>query len=324
MSLTEERKTYKPFKYPWAYDFWKKQQQVHWLPEEVPLGDDIRDYNARLTDGERNVIIQTFRMFTQSDAEILNCYHQHYMHHFKPTEIKMMLTSFSNMETIHVAAYSHLLDQLGLPEVEYSAFLKYKQMKDKFDWLHSFDPNGTPLDIAASMAAFSGATEGMSLFASFAILLNFPRHNKMMGMGDIISWSVRDESLHCEGIAKLYKTYVSENTATIDRKVLSERIVEIFEQAVANEDACIDLTFEMGPIEGLTAEELKQYIRSIANLRLKQLGEKKLYKVKDKSVEKWMTEMLNAPEFGNFFETRVTEYSKAATEGDWEDAYDFG
>jgi ribonucleoside-diphosphate reductase beta chain len=320
LPLDKERLVYKPFEYEFAYKYWKLQQQSHWLPEEATLGDDVRDYKTRLTNAERNLITQIFRFFTQSDIEIGNCYHKHYMKHFKPFEVQMMLTAFANMETIHVDAYSHLLDTLGLPDTEYEAFLEYKEMKDKFDWLRSFHPDD-PMSVAESLAAFSGATEGMSLFASFAILLNFPRHNKMMGMGDIISWSVRDESLHCEGIAKLFQTYVEEKKEEINRFELSRRIKVVFEQAVDNEDKFIDLAFEMGPVEGLEAFEMKQYIRYIADIRLKQLGEEPLYNIA-KNPLPWLATMLNGVEFGNFFETRVTEYSKAATEGDWENAYD--
>src|SRR5579864_4392594 len=184
MSLLSARKMYKPFQYPWAYEYWKRQQQLHWLPEEVPLGEDCRDWAQKLSDHERNLLTQIFRFFTQADVEVQDCYHDKYGRVFKPTEIKMMLTAFSNMETVHIAAYSHLLDTIGMPESEYSAFLQYKEMKDKHDYLQ--------------------------LFASFAMLMNFPRFNKMKGMGQIISWSVRDESLHCEGIIRLFHTFVKE------------------------------------------------------------------------------------------------------------------
>ncbi|WP_340692031.1 ribonucleotide-diphosphate reductase subunit beta, partial [Hyphomonas sp.] len=90
---------YKPFRYPWAYDFWKKQQQVHWMPEEVPLGEDCKDWAVKLTDGERNLLTQIFRFFTQSDIEVGANYMTNYMPLFKPTEVSMMLASFSNMET---------------------------------------------------------------------------------------------------------------------------------------------------------------------------------------------------------------------------------
>lgn len=321
MSLLVERKAYKPFQYPWAFEYWKKQQQAHWLPEEVPLADDVRDFKQKLTPAERNLVTHIFRFFTQSDIEIMDCYHEKYAKFFKPIEVKMMLVAFQNMETVHIAAYSHLLETLGMPDETYSQFLSYKEMKNKFDWLHGFDPDGTPLEIAKSLIAFSGATEGVSLFASFAMLLNFTRFNKMKGMGQIISWSVRDESLHCEGIARLFQTFIAEHP-WLDRRELELAAYEIIDEAVRNEDAFIDLAFEMGPVEGLTSTEMKQYIRSIADIRLQQLGFKKMYNIKETPLP-WLVGVLNGVEYGNFFETRPTDYSKAASTGSWNDAYDF-
>ena len=120
MSLLQASKTYKPFRYPWAYDFWKRQQQVHWMPEEVPLGEDCKDWAAKLDDRERNLLTQIFRFFTQSDVEVNDNYMERYARVFKPTEVKMMLAAFSNMETIHIAAYALLLETIGMPESEYS------------------------------------------------------------------------------------------------------------------------------------------------------------------------------------------------------------
>ena len=124
---------YKPFRYPWCYDAWLTQQRIHWLPEEVPLGDDVRDWQKNLSSSEKNLLTQIFRFFTQADVEVSNCYIRHYMNVFKPTEVLMMMSAFASMETVHIAAYSHLLDTIGMPESEYSAFMKYKEMKDKYD-----------------------------------------------------------------------------------------------------------------------------------------------------------------------------------------------
>src|SRR6201992_269108 len=127
--------SYKPFNYPCAYDAWMTQQRLHWLPEEVPLADDVKDWRNKLSAAEQNLLTQIFRFFTQADVEVNNCYMKHYSQVFQPTEVKMMLAAFSNMETVHIAAYSHLLDTIGMPEAEYSAFLQYKEMKDKHDYL---------------------------------------------------------------------------------------------------------------------------------------------------------------------------------------------
>jgi ribonucleoside-diphosphate reductase beta chain len=316
--LMEERHVYKPFRYPWAYEAWLTQQQIHWLPEEVPLAEDVRDWARKLTDGEKNLLTQIFRFFTQSDIEVNNCYMKHYTKVFKPTEVQMMLAAFSNIETVHIAAYSHLLDTLGMPEAEYSAFLHYKEMKDKYDYMQQFNVDDHKA-IALTLAVFGAFTEGLQLFASFAMLLNFPRFNKMKGMGQIISWSVRDETLHCESIIKLFKTFVSENSEIWDDDLKSQ-ITEACRTIVEHEDAFIDLAFGMGAVEGLTAEEVKQYIRYIANRRLDQLDLDELYDI-DKNPLPWLDSMLNAVEHTNFFENRATEYSKAATQGSWDEAF---
>lgn len=309
---------YKPFRYPWAYEAWLKQQQLHWLPEEVPLADDVKDWGTKLNATERNLLTQIFRFFTQADVEVNNCYNKHYSQVFQPTEVIMMLTAFANMETVHVAAYSHLLDTIGMPETEYSAFLKYKQMKDKYDYMHTFTVD-SPYEIAKTLAAFGAFTEGLQLFASFAILMNFPRFGKMKGMGQIVSWSVRDETLHCQSVIRLFKTFLQENPE-IDTPELKNELTVICDTIVEHEDAFIDLAFELGDIEGLKASEIKAYIRYIADRRLDQLGLKPLYGVA-KNPLPWMDEMMNGVEFANFFEARATEYSKAATQGGWDEAF---
>ncbi|RYE12523.1 MAG: ribonucleotide-diphosphate reductase subunit beta [Sphingobacteriaceae bacterium] len=259
MSLLDAKPIYKPFSYPWAYEAWKIQQQVHWLPEEVPLADDVRDWKQNITPGEKHLLTQIFRFFTQADIEVNNCYMKHYSKIFQPTEVQMMLAAFSNMETIHIAAYSHLLDTIGMPETEYQAFMKYKEMKDKYDYMHKFGVE-TKEDIAVTLAVFGGFTEGLQLFASFVILLNFQRFNKMKGMGQIVTWSIRDETLHTNSIIKLFKTFVQENPEIWNEK-LKGNIYEACTTIVHFEDAFIDLAFEVGDVTGITAREVKQYIR---------------------------------------------------------------
>ena len=318
MSLLEAEPIYKPFHYPWAYDAWYTQQKIHWLPEEVPMADDIKDWKYNLSSGEKHLLTQIFRFFTQADIEVNNCYMKNYTQVFQPTEIQMMLSAFSNIETVHIAAYSHLLDTIGMPETEYQAFMKYKEMKDKYDYMQKFSV-GTKMDIAVTLAAFGAFTEGLQLFASFAILLNFPRFNKMKGMGQIVTWSVRDETLHTESIIKLFKTFVQENPEVWNQELRSH-LYEVCTTIVHFEDAFIDLAFEVGGIQGLTARDTKKYIRYIADRRLVQLGLKEVYMVENNPLP-WLDGILNGVEHANFFENRVTEYAKAATSGTWEDVF---
>ena len=305
---------YKPFRYPWAYDFWKRQQQVHWMPEEVPLGEDCKDWATKLNDRERNLLTQIFRFFTQSDVEVNDNYMERYATVFKPTEVKMMLSAFSNMETIHIAAYALLLETIGMPESEFSAFLELEALKAKHDYMQKFGMSSNG-DIARTLAMFGGFTEGLQLFASFAMLMNFPRFNKMKGMGQIVSWSVRDESLHCEGIVKLYHAFNAETGAVT--KSVADDIVDCCRTVVSLEDRFIDLAFEAGEVQGMTPDDIKAYIRFIADWRLRQLRLPEIFGSRKDNPLPWLQSLLSGVEHANFFEARSTEYSKAATRGAW-------
>lgn len=319
MSLLDSKLIFKPFNYPWAYEAWLMQQRIHWLPEEVPMGDDVKDWKKNITESEKYLLTQIFRFFTQADIEVNNCYMRHYSRVFKPTEVLMMLSAFSNMETVHIAAYSHLIETLGMPETTYSEFMEYKEMKDKYDYMQEFGVE-TKEDIAITLAAFGAFTEGLQLFASFAILLNFPRFGKMKGMGQIITWSVRDETLHTNSIIRLFKTFLHENPE-INNDALRRKIYTICNTIVSHEDAFIDLAFNIeGSIKGLSSIEVKNYIRYIADRRLMQLDMQPIYGLA-KNPLPWLDEILNGVEHTNFFENRVTEYTKAATQGTWDEAF---
>jgi ribonucleoside-diphosphate reductase beta chain len=319
MSLLDADPIYKPFRYPWAYDAWLTQQRIHWLPEEVPLADDVKDWRHKLTESERNLLTQIFRFFTQADVEVNNCYMRHYSRIFKPTEVLMMLSAFSNIETVHISAYSHLLDTLGMPETEYKAFLDYKEMKDKYDYMQQWGVD-TKEDIAKTLAVFGAFTEGMQLFASFAMLLNFQRFNKLKGMGQIVTWSARDESLHTNSIIRLFQTFRSENPEIWTEDFQRDLYVAC-STIVDHEDAFIDLAFGLGEVEGLGPDDVKKYIRYIADRRLMQLGLQPTHHI-EKNPLPWLDEILNGVEHANFFENRATEYSKAATQGTWDEAFD--
>jgi ribonucleoside-diphosphate reductase beta chain len=283
------------------------------MPEEIPLGEDLKDWATKLNDRERNLLTQIFRFFTQSDVEVNDNYMERYARVFKPTEVKMMLASFSNMETIHIAAYALLLETIGMPEAEFTAFLDYQAMRDKHDYMQTFGID-SHADIARTLAMFGGFTEGLQLFASFAMLMNFPRHNKMKGMGQIVSWSVRDESLHCEGIVKLYHAFNKETGAVT--KSVADDIVDCCKTVVTLEDKFIDLAFEAGEVQGMTPDDIKKYIRFIADWRLRQLHLPEVFGIKENPLS-WLQSMLSGVEHANFFEARATEYSKAATRGQW-------
>lgn len=284
----------------------------------MPLAEDVKDWAVKLNDEERSLLTHIFQFFTQSDIEVQDNYMTRLGQLSWPTEVKMMLASFANMETIHIDAYSLLIETIGMPEATYSQFMEYDELKAKHETYQTFTTD-TVEDVAKTLAMFGGFAEGVQLFASFAVLMNFPRFNKMKGMGQIVSWSVRDESLHCDGITDLFNVFVRE-TDCLTRGLKSE-IYDIAELIVRQEDKFVDLAFSGGAIEGLTPEELKHYIRYICDFRLRNLGLKSIFKTGRKHPLPWLTPLLSGPEHSNFFEARATEYSKAATQGSWDEVW---
>ena len=320
MSVFGSRTTFKPMSYEWAFEAYDRQQKIHWTPEEVPLHEDVRDWEKRLTDAEKNLLTQIFRFFVQGDVDVSEGYADKYLPMFRLPELRMMLMAFGNMEAVHIHAYSLLLETIGMPESEYEAFKDIKEMADK----HLFVTEGaqeltygfTDEQVKAfDIAVFSAFTEGLHLFSSFIILLNFARFGKMKGMGQIVTWSIRDESLHVEAMLKLFNTIVKENHE-IWTEDFKGAIRELCDLMVGVEFAFIERAFEQGGIEGLTASEVKDYVLYIADRRMQQLGLEPLYGVSENPLP-WVVEMLSGVEHANFFETRATEYSKGSLTGNW-------
>ena len=320
LKLTDERSYFKPFNYAWAYDAWLKHEQSHWLHTEVPMNEDVKDWKSKLSDAEKGFLTNIFRFFTQGDIDVAGGYVNNYLPNFPQPEVRMMLAGFAAREALHVAAYSHLIETLGMPESTYNEFLEYEAMKEKHDYLQELSMESQDkTTIATNIAAFSAFTEGMQLFSSFIMLLNFPRHGKMKGMGQIVTWSIVDETLHAENMIKLFREYVNENIELWNDS-LKGKIYTIAEKMVELEDQFIDLAFAMGAMENLTAEDVKKYIRYICDRRLISLGLKGIFKVK-KNPLPWVEEMINAPTHTNFFENKSTDYARGALSGDWGDVW---
>ncbi len=226
MSILTPRSFYKPWDYPWAYELWSQHESMHWLPQEVPMHEDVKDWNEKLSVSEKNLLTHLFRFFTQQDVAIAEGYNKHFLPVFahKP-ELAMMLSSFSARENIHIAAYALLLETLGMPETTYSQFQEYSAMKNKHDFFKQFNTRDI-YSLLKTLAVFSAFGEGVQLFGSFVVLLNFSRFNKMKNMGTIIAWSLRDESLHCEGMTTLFKELTKELLKD-DVKFLEEDLTPI-------------------------------------------------------------------------------------------------
>lgn len=311
MSLLTPRPTYAPFEYEQAYKYWELQQQSHWLHTEISMASDINDWKLNLTESERQVVGHILKGFTQSEVFIQEYWSQMVCKWFKKPEIQMMSASFANMESIHAVAYAYLNQSLGLED--FSAFLHEPTAKAKIDRLMS-TKGKTKAEIARSLAIFSAFNEGVNLFSSFAVLLNFSRFNKMKGLGQIIAFSIKDESLHSEAGCWLFRTMISEYPE-IWTDELKKDIYDAARHTIELEDDFIDKAFECGHIDGITPEDLKAFIRHRANTKLVDLGLKSNWKnVNKEALERmgWFDVLSAGVSQQDFFAGRVSDYSKGS------------
>ena len=309
MPLLNTRVEYAPFEYQQAYKYWELQQQSHWLHHEIAMAGDIQDWKENLTDTEKNVIAGILKGFTQAEILIEDYWSGKVCNWFKKPEIQMMGNTFAAFESIHAVSYAYLNDSLGLSN--YTAFLNEPTTKAKIDRLINTKGKSKE-DIAKSLAIFSAFNEGVNLFSSFAVLLNFSRFNKLKGVGQIIAFSIKDETLHSEAGCWLFKQFISEYQEVFTEE-LKKDIYEAARLTIQLEDDFIDKIFELGPIEGLDPKDLKVFIRHRCNTKLNDLGLKPNWKNIDKEALKrmeWFDALSSGVSHQDFFAGRVSDYSK--------------
>lgn len=307
--ITTPRIAFKPFQYQWAYDYWFQQQNAHWLHTEISMVNDVKDWNENLSVKEKNVIGNILKGFTQAECEIGDYWSTYVPKWFPVPEIKMMGKVFGSFEDIHATAYSYLNDTLGLDDFE--AFLEDEATMAKLGQLMDVDPDTDDIsEIAKSIAIFS-AQEGINLFSSFAVLLSFRTSNRLKGIGQQMIFSVRDESLHSEAGGKLFRTLVDENP-DIWTEQLRGDLYEAIELSIRNEFTYINKIFEMGDLEAITKDQLKNFMYDRANRKLQELGLKPKYAVDNQllSEMRWFYQLVSGEQQTDFFANRETGYAK--------------
>ena len=314
LDITQERIVYKPFEYLEAHDYWLKQQQAHWLPSEVPMMSDVNDWKQNLNETEKNIIGSILKGFAQTETVVNDYWSGLVTKWFRKPEIIAMATTFGAFETIHAEAYSLLNEELGLDD--FSEFLEDETTMAKIENLmsvrDSFNGERNWHEIAKSLAIFSAFTEGVNLFSSFAVLLSFKMKNKLKGVGQIVEWSIRDESLHSEAGCWLFKTLIKENPK-LKTPELETAINEAALLSLQLELDFINKVYELGDLEGCSQYDLENFIKNRVNTKLGDLGYKGIINNIDMTaVErmKWFDHLSGGKQHTDFFASRVTNYSK--------------
>ena len=321
--ITDPRFVFKPFEYPKAYEYWLTAHQAHWLHTEIPMATDLIDWNQNLKEHEKNIIGGILKGFTQTETIVSDYWTEMVKKWFRKPEIGMMATAFGDFETIHTNAYALLNETLGLDN--FAEFLEDPETKAKIDALMAVRnaDNDNWHDRAKSLAIFSAFTEGVNLFSSFAVLLSFKMRNKLKGVGQIVEWSVRDESQHSDGGCWLFRTLLEEKP-----ELRTPELIQAIEEAgllsLKLEFDFIDKTFAMGDLENLTANELKNFMKLRLNTKMVDLSLKPIIPSKDidkgaiKQM-KWFDAVIAGKQHTDFFSNKSSNYSKGHM--NWEEAW---
>lgn len=316
MSLLEPSKSYVPI-YPEFVDITIQHEQAHWGEWEAKLQQDVEQIKTGfVTKEEFSFVKSILLLFTQSDVAVGGDYYDNLIPVFRNNETRNMLGSFAGREGVHQRAYALLNDTLGFGESFYSEFLNYVEMKEKMEFMLDVK-NHSKRDIALSLAK-QVLVEGVCLFASFAMLLNFSRTGKLLGMGDINLWSIRDESIHVHGLSKLFRQFLAEHPKIVNDGFKRE-IYECARTCVRLEDSFIDLVFGKCRLEGIDASSTKVYIRSVCDYRMEQLGFKRQFEVENPF--EWLSWLTSSTMIENFFETNTVGYSKNSMQGEYAGGY---
>lgn len=318
MTVFDKSETYVPT-YPKLVEFTVSHERAHWGEWEAKLQQDVEQWKTGIiTDDEKAFIGNILRLFTQSDVSVGSDYYDNLIPYIRNNEARNMLGSFAGREGVHQRAYALLNDTLGYGDDFYREFLEYPEMRDKVEFIED-GHDGTVRGIALSIAK-QILSEGVSLFGMFAMLLNFSRQGKLLGMGDVNQWSIKDESIHVAGLGELFRIIVAENPEVVDDE-FKRAVYQTARDCVQLEDRFVRLLFATLPngIGDINEEDVRTYIRSVADYRMQQMGFKPEYGV-DNPFD-WLDWLTSNSAVENFFESNTTGYSKGAMIGEFKGGY---
>lgn len=307
-----------PMTYPWAREHYKNGVSNNWVPEEVPMQQDVELWKKKdgLTEDERRMIIWNLGFFSTAESLTANNLVLAIYQHITNPECRQYILRQAYEEAVHTDTFIYCCDSLGLnPDEVFNMYETIPSIKEKDDFVVNmtksvFDPNfntkGTEniQRFVHDLVGYYIIMEGIFFYAGFAMMLSMLRSNKMVGVGEQFQFILRDETVHLAFGADLINTIVQENPEiwTADfKKTLTDNI----KKGVELEGNYAEDALPRG-ILGLRADIVKEYLKYVADRRLERIGLDKVYDVKNPFP--WMSEIMDVKKEKNFFETRVTEY----------------
>lgn len=305
--IRDIRDYYRPFDYPDFEAIQTKLMTAYWHPYEIQLGDDVIDYNNKLTPDEKLIIARILKNFVQSEIHIGNFWGDFICSWFKKPEIQNVGRFISGNESVHSVGYDLLNTTLGLSQ--YDQLKEDKALYARIQMLTKKKAR-SDAEILKQIFLYSVMGEGVSLFSSFLTIFAFTKKNLLKGTGQIVSWSSLDEQLHSDVGCLLFNIFKKEYKLL--NSEIKEELHTIAQEVVDMEHSLVDRVFEEASTSVISPEEVKNYINDKANKQLKKVGLNKLFKVNKellKSTE-FFDIIINGATVNDFFSSKETSYSK--------------
>lgn len=314
-----------PMRYKWARQHYKTGISNNWVPEEIPMQDDIELWNSdRLSDDERRLILWNLGFFSTAESLTGNNLVLAMYRHITDPAVRQAMIRQTYEEALHSDTFVYCCDSLGLnPDEIYSMYETIPSIKEKDDFVVNltqsvFNSNFIIHDVASvkmlmrDLVGFYVIMEGIYFYAGFAMMLAMRRMNRMRGVGEQFHFIMRDESMHLALGMDIINTIRNEVPECWD-KDMQDEIVHLVQQAVALEGA---YAYDACPngLLGINAESFDIYVKHMADRRLERLDLPQLYKVDNPFP--WISAETDINKRKNFFETRVTEYDTGGL--DWD------
>jgi ribonucleotide reductase beta subunit family protein with ferritin-like domain len=313
-----QRKTAYTFDYPQAIEFAETQQRILWTAEEIEMEKDLHDLKTNLDEAELHGVMTVLKLFTQYELNVgMDYWTNRVAKAFPRPDIERMANMFAYVEiNVHAPFYAKINELLGVATDEFfESYKENKVLKERIDWIGNvvgarMDNN---LDILRSLGAFS-MIEGAVLYSNFAFLKHFQAEgkNRLANLVAGINFSVKDENIHAEADAWLFRTLMREASLTkAEQDKLREDMEKVARKTYEHEHEIVKMIFEKGNIRGITANQLDNFVQSRIDLCLENLGYESIFNPTYNPIQKWFYKNINSTKLHDFFAAQGSDYTRA-------------
>ena len=308
-----------PFKYVWAWEKYLLARKNHWMPDEIPMQDDITQWksNGILSEDERKVVKRSLGFFSTADSLVANNIVLGVYRLITNPECRNYLLLQASEEALHTHAYQYCIESLGMDESElFNMYREIPSVGDKSAWALRqtsllTDPHFATGTLAAdrklleNLIAYYCVVEGIFFYCGFALILSMAREGKMVNTAKQFEMIMRDESMHINFGLDMINQIKLENPHLWDVS-MQETTIDMIKEGLELEVAYARDTMPSG-IQGMNVELMTEYLQYIANRRFTSLQLPEQYDAPSNPFP-WMTRTIDQQKQVSFFEQNVADY----------------